>query len=112
MKDLDSSPKGKDSSPKGKDSSPKGLNAKVRETKRANPKLIMLAILEFCSEERTIEDILLALGRKDRDKIRKNYLSKLLVSGKLKLKYPDKINHPGQAYITSRSGHKNKREKT
>ena len=33
------------------------------------------------------------------DGLRNNYLAKLLTKGKVRLKYPDQINHPKQAYI-------------
>lgn len=36
------------------------------------------------------------------DGLRNNYLGKLLAEGKMRLKYPEQLNHPRQAYITNK----------
>ncbi|WP_106495818.1 hypothetical protein [Lentibacillus sp. Marseille-P4043] len=61
-------------------------------------------ILKLCQiKALTLQELSDLLDRKP-EPLRKNYLSKLVKDEKLELLYPDQINHPKQAYITTKKG--------
>ena len=61
------------------------------------------AILDFCSEARSREEIQVFLGLKHREHFRAEILAPLLKAGLLVPTIPDKQNSPKQKYITVRS---------
>ena len=80
-----------------------GYVGQVKNSKRVAPEVMEKAILETCFEEKTIEQIAAAIGKKDKIYLRKNFISKLVKSRQLELKYPEAINHPQQAYKTKKN---------
>lgn len=75
---------------------------RVKMAKRVPPDIMEKAILEVCCEEKTIDQIATAVGRKDKKELRERFISKLIKSGLLELKFPDAVNHPHQAYKTKK----------
>ncbi|MBW4632883.1 MAG: putative DNA binding domain-containing protein [Iphinoe sp. HA4291-MV1] len=77
------------------------IAAPVRGKRRADQELVEQVILELCSEHylqlRTLADL---LNRKP-DTIRNHYVNLMLQRGLLKLRYPEQLNHPQQAYRTA-----------
>ena len=78
----------------------KQISTAVRETGRAKQEDVKKVILQLCSEHylslRTIAEL---LGRKP-NSVRNHYVNPMLDEGLLELKYPDRANHPQQAYKT------------
>ena len=56
-------------------------------------------IVKLCTQKPLMLRELAYLLERTPDGLRNNYLAKLLGKGKIRLKYPDQINHPKQAYI-------------
>lgn len=70
----------------------------VARSKRSSPELVRKAILALCEHEfQGAEAIARDLNRKPTG-IRQNYLNAMVREGLLTLKYPDRPNHPEQAY--------------
>ena len=71
---------------------------RLRLRRRAPDNLVDEAIVEFCRDAfMSTADIAGAIGRAVTT-VRNRYLPRLVRSGRLELRYPDRINHPGQAY--------------
>ncbi|RUL54644.1 ATP-binding protein [Lysinibacillus antri] len=87
-------------------SSPKEVEEKLweiselaRRKKRLSPSVMEEIIMKLCTQRPLmIRELADLLGRTP-DGLRNNYLAKLLDKGKVRLKYPNQINHPKQAYI-------------
>ena len=78
----------------------KQIAAPVREKSHANKEVVRKVILDLCSEQYlSLQTLAELLGRK-RDSIRNHYIKPMLSEGLLKLKHPELINHPQQAYKT------------
>ncbi|WP_414754701.1 RNA-binding domain-containing protein [Anabaena sp. CCY 9910] len=79
------------------------IAAPVREKGRTSKQVVEQVILELCSEHylplRTLAEL---LGREP-DSIRNHYVNPMLDRGLLKLRYPEQLSHPQQAYITASS---------
>ena len=65
------------------------------------------AILNFCEEPRSREEIQKYTGIKNRDYFRKEILNPLIEKGLLKLTIPDKPKSPKQKYMSSKERIKN-----
>lgn len=59
-------------------------------------------ILQLCAHRPLMLKELAYLLDRTPDGLRNNYLGKLLAEGKMRLKYPEQLNHPRQAYITNK----------
>lgn len=71
---------------------------KVRVSKKVNRNIMENKILQICSQHYiSLKMMSELLGRKA-DVLRIHYLGKLAKEGKLVMRYPDKPNHPEQAY--------------
>ncbi len=69
-----------------------------RDKKRLEPEIMEQIIIKLCEiSPLTSIDISKYLNR-DSEGIRKKYIKKLLDENKIKLIYPDNLNHPLQAY--------------
>lgn len=74
------------------------LAAPLRVRRRAPPTEVSDMILALCSgRSLTLPQLARLVGRKA-DSLRVHYLSKLLASGRLGLRYPETPNHPNQGY--------------
>ncbi|WP_457809121.1 ATP-binding protein [Kushneria sp. EE4] len=114
--DNSSGPLGSSSGPLGSSSGPldiapslwkqlSTLAAPVASTGKASRVKVEETILLVCSHHPLrLEDLTRLLNR-SADSLRKHYLKPLVRARKLKLLYPTKPNHPGQAYMTEESGH-------
>lgn len=73
----------------------------ARKKKRLSPNVMEDIIVKLCAhaQKPLMLRELAALLERTPDGLRNNYLAKLLDKGKLRLKYPDQVNHPKQAYI-------------
>lgn len=71
----------------------------ARRKKRLSPSVMEEIIVELCIQKPLMLKELADLLGRTPDGLRNNYLAKLLAKGKVRLKYPDQINHPKQAYI-------------
>ncbi|HZG72865.1 MAG TPA: hypothetical protein VEY51_15105, partial [Chondromyces sp.] len=71
----------------------------ARRKKRLHPNVMEEIIVRLCSKKPLMLRELANLLERTPDGLRNNYLAKLLTKGRIKLKYPDQINHPKQAYI-------------
>ncbi len=67
---------------------------------------IQRKIVDFSDSSHPITQIMIHLGLKNRTFFRKNHLEPLLENGILKMSYPDKPNHPKQAYVLTEIGFK------
>ncbi|MBR4425685.1 MAG: putative DNA binding domain-containing protein [Oscillospiraceae bacterium] len=57
------------------------------------------ALLGFCAEERTREEMMSYLGLENREHFRKSYLKPLLESGRIRMTIPDRPKSKNQKYI-------------
>jgi len=73
----------------------------VREAGKAPRDQVKSAILELCQDRYLDIDQLAELLGRSKDTLRNHYLNKLVKEDKLKLRYPDKLTHKGQAYKTN-----------
>lgn len=78
----------------------------ARRKKRLAPAVMEEIILSLCAYKTLMLRELATLLDRTPDGLRNNYLAKLLDKGKIRLKYPDQVNHPRQAYIIVRQGEK------
>lgn len=88
------------------ESSPKEIEGKLweiselaRRKKRLSPSIMEELIVGLCTQKSLMLKELAHFLERTPDGLRNNYLAKLLNKGELRLKYPDQINHPKQAYI-------------
>ncbi len=86
--------------------SPKEIEEKLweiselaRRKKRLAPAVMEEMIVSLCTHKTLMLRELAYLLDRTPDGLRNNYLAKLLDKGKIKLKYPNQVNHPKQAYI-------------
>lgn len=73
-----------------------------RRKKRLSPDVMEQIIIELCNQKPLMLKELADLLGRTPDGLRNNYLAKLLTKRKLKLKYPNQINHPKQAYMINK----------
>ena len=73
-----------------------------RRKKRLSPDVMEQIIIELCNQKPLMLKELADLLGRTPDGLRNNYLAKLLTKRKLKLKYPNQINHPRQAYMINK----------
>ena len=86
--------------------SPKEIEEKLweiselaRRKKRLAPAVMEEIIVSLCTQKTLmLRELAHLLGRTP-DGLRNNYLAKLLDKGRIRLKYPEQVNHPKQAYI-------------
>ena len=88
-------------------SSPKEIEERLweiselaRRKKRLSPSVMEEIIVRLCTYKPLMLKELADLLERTPDGLRNNYLAKLLNKGNVRLKYPNQINHPRQAYIT------------
>lgn len=74
----------------------------ARKKKRLAPAKMEEVILQLCARRPLMLKELAYLLERTPDGLRNNYLGKLLAEGKMRLKYPEQLNHPRQAYITNK----------
>jgi ATP-dependent DNA helicase RecG len=75
----------------------------VRSSRRTNPSVIRTTILELCRDRYlTVRDLASLLQRQP-GTLRDSYLTELVESGQLNLRYPERPNHPEQGYRTRNS---------
>ena len=86
--------------------SPKEIEEKLweiselaRRKKRLAPAVMEEIIVSLCAQKTLMLRELAYLLDRTPDGLRNNYLAKLLDKGKIRLKYPNQVNHPKQAYI-------------
>jgi predicted HTH transcriptional regulator len=72
----------------------------LKGKKRVSPDLIRQAILIICENDFVTADEIATMLSRSRDTVSIHYISKLVKEGQLKLKYPENISHPHQAYRT------------
>ncbi|UOY94546.1 transcriptional regulator [Ectobacillus sp. JY-23] len=71
----------------------------ARKKKRLSPDVMEDIILQLCAKRPLRLKEFAYLLERTPDGLRNNYLAKLLDKGKIKLKYPNQVNHPKQAYV-------------
>jgi ATP-dependent DNA helicase RecG len=80
------------------------LASPVREVGRVPMRVMRETIVSVCTDRfvslRTLAHVL----RRSPDTLRTHYLNDMVKAGILELRYPDRPNHPGQAYRTRSSG--------
>lgn len=74
----------------------------ARKRKRLAPSIMEELLVELCAQKPLMLKELAQLTERTPDGLRNNYLSKLVREKRLRLQYPDQVNHPRQAYITVR----------
>lgn len=74
----------------------------ARKRKRLSPHIMEGIIVQLCAYRPLRLKELADMLERTPDGLRNNYLAKLLRENRLRLKYPDQVNHPRQAYITVR----------
>ncbi len=78
----------------------KGVNFDISyDNCNADANVMEQIIVELCNQKPLMLKELADLLGRTPDGLRNNYLAKLLTKGKVRLKYPNQINHPKQAYI-------------
>ncbi|BAU26386.1 hypothetical protein DFP93_11460 [Aneurinibacillus soli] len=75
----------------------------ARKRKRLNPSIMENLLVELCAQKPLMLKELAQLTERTPDGLRNNYLSKLVKEHRLHLRYPDQINHPRQAYISTKN---------
>ncbi len=74
---------------------------RARNTSRLSPEKMIEVLLELCTErDLTLDEIGRLLQRNARG-IRNRFLSPLVQSGRMRLRFPHEPNHPKQAYRTN-----------
>jgi ATP-dependent DNA helicase RecG len=76
-----------------------GISEIARKKRRLKPSVMEEVIVRLCAKKPLMLKELARLLERTPDGLRNNYLAKLLNKGKIRLKYPDQLNHPKQAYI-------------
>ena len=75
----------------------------IRNAGRSDPDKVHATILELCEKRYLrIDQLVEYLGRK-RSTLRDGYLNPMVREGELKLRYPDRVTHPKQAYKAAES---------
>ena len=70
----------------------------AREKKKLISSLSKAIIRQLCSGQYLTADEIGALMDRGKDKLQKNFLSEMVDSGELKLRFPNQPTHPDQAY--------------
>ena len=76
------------------------IAALVREKKRVSPELMRNTILKLCCERYLTLKRLAELLNRSPETIRSHFINPMLSEKLLELQYPDRLNHPQQAYKT------------
>ncbi|MGG3448871.1 ATP-binding protein [Domibacillus aminovorans] len=71
----------------------------ARRKRRLQPSTMEEIIIRLCTQKPLMLKELAYLLERTPDGLRNNYLAKLLSKGRVRLKYPDQLNHPKQAYM-------------
>jgi ATP-dependent DNA helicase RecG len=102
----DKDPRLPDKDPTSPDKDPGLLEiaAPVRSSRRANPLVIRTTILALCRDRYLAVRDLANLLQRQPGTLRDSYLTELVESGQLELRYPEQPNHPDQGYRTRSSG--------
>ena len=75
----------------------------IRNAGRSDPEKLRATILKLCEKRYLrIDQLVTYLGRK-KSTLRDSYLNPMVRQGMLKLRYPDRLTHPKQAYKTAES---------
>lgn len=75
----------------------------IRNTGRSDPDTVRATILELCQKRYLrIGQLVEYLGRQ-KSTLRDSYLNPMVREGTLKLRYPDRVTHPKQAYKATES---------
>ena len=96
-----------ESSPHLEESSPhleelRAIAKPVREKKKVSADVMQTVILKVCEEEfLTLQELGSILNRTNKN-LRDRFLSEMVEEGLMELKYPDRLNHPEQAYRTKK----------
>ena len=73
----------------------------VSQAKRIDARKMEAFIIEACHIMPCTVDELSNLLCRDKASLRNHYLSRMVKEGKIKLLYPDTVNHPSQAYVST-----------
>lgn len=76
----------------------------LEEAKKAEEEAVMDEICVFCKKPKSAQEITDHFGIAGREIMRLKYLCPLLDQGRLKMKYPNKPNHPNQKYCWAEDG--------
>lgn len=77
------------------------IAAPVRSRERVKPELMRKTILALCARDFLgLQQLAVLLGRRSIKDLQSKHLGPLVREDKLRLRYPDKPNHPDQAYRT------------
>ena len=80
----------------------KAIAKPVREKRKVSADVMRKAILEVCQERfLTLQQLEIILDRTN-STLRTRFLKKMVEEGFIELRYPDKPNHPEQAYRTKK----------
>lgn len=75
------------------------LAAPVRNKQRARPDLVQKVIIQLCGRDfLSAQDLGQLLNRSNIKRLQSEFLTPMVRAGELYLRYPDKPNHPQQAY--------------
>ncbi|MCX6701542.1 MAG: hypothetical protein NTV68_16745 [Methanomicrobiales archaeon] len=72
----------------------------LKGKKRASPDLIRQEILIIYENDFVTADEIATMLSRSRDTVSIHYIPRMVKEGQLKLKYPENISHPHQAYRT------------
>ena len=82
----------------------KNIAVKIRTTGKTAQALLQETILKLCANHYlTIKQLAELLNRKP-ESLRKHYINPMVDKKLLELRYPDKLNHPQQAYKAMMGG--------
>ena len=84
--------------------SPDKLPDKLPDKFSTNNEYVKRLVEVVGHDEMTIKDTLKVLGLKDRESFMKVYLNPALKERFVRMKYPDKPNHPRQRYMLTAKG--------
>ena len=76
------------------------IAAHIRESQRTDPEKIREVVLELCRHQDLTVQQLAELLNRESESLQRHYLKPLMQTKLLELKYPEKPNHPQQAYRT------------
>jgi len=76
------------------------LVRQVRDTPRMQPAVVRDAILELCSEYKSLPELASTIARSE-NSLRRHYVTSMVKEGLLEMEYPDKVGHPDQRYRTA-----------
>jgi ATP-dependent DNA helicase RecG len=80
----------------------KAIAKPVRDKRKVSPAVMREVILEVCKERfLTLQQLEVILERTN-STLRTRFLKKMVEEGLVELRYPDRLNHPEQAYRTKK----------